>query len=254
MGKPVGVIFAFVGAALAVAVVGQAIQVRGLKREVEMVRESFGRLETRQKEAPTKADVAEVQGQIARVEKKADARPPAPPPARIEAPPPTVTEEDIQKIVDERLDTKLAARDEKKKEEQGDRKVPLHDLAKELALDAATQAKVAEVANVTKKQILDLLKTPRPGAKSLADELVEAFTSGDTQRVQQTFLKAFSEKIPGSDVTYITGVGRIQEVAHQNLQRLMGPETYQRFSHMNLKPENIETGFDPWSEFVQERQ
>ena len=33
----------------------------------------------------------------------------------------------------------------------------------------------------------------------------------------------------------------------------MGANAFDRYQGMNLKPENIETGFDPWSEYLQQK-
>jgi hypothetical protein len=63
----------------------------------------------------------------------------------------------------------------------------------------------------------------------------------------------FSDKIPGTETTYITAVARVQEKAHQGLSVAMGTLAYDKFKTMNIKPENIETGFDPWSEYLQQR-
>jgi hypothetical protein len=246
-------------AALGAAVAAQAVHLRKVKREADLLRGRIERLEARQNEAAASARAAEeqIRDQVARVEKAATAppppAPPAPPaPAPEGAAPPAATAEDIRRIVDEKVDEKMKAREEKQAQ-GGDRKMPLHDLAKELALDPVQQPRVAEVANTTKKEIFDLLKTPRPDGTSLADELLDAFLSGETPRVQQTFLRIFSEKIPGSETTYLEGTARLQEKGYQGLERVMGPDVYARFRHMNVHPENIETGFDPWGEYLRQR-
>ena len=125
--------------------------------------------------------------------------------------------------------------------------------SKELILNPAVQAKVASISDTCKKEIFDILKTPRPDGTNAADDLIKAFTSGDQQEAQKFFLKMFSDKIPGTETTYITAVARVQEKANQGLSAAMGTPTFERFKSMNIKPENIETGFDPWSEYLQQK-
>jgi hypothetical protein len=246
-------------AALGAAVAAQAVHLRKVKRDADLLRGRIERLEARQNEAAASARAAEeqIRDQVARVEKAAAVppppAPPAPPaPAPEGATPPAATAEDIRRIVDEKVDEKIKAREEKQGQE-GDRKIPLHDMAKELSLDPAQQPRVAEVANAAKKEIFDLLRTPRPDGTSMADELLDAFLSGDTPRVQKTFLKILSDKIPGTEMTYLEGTARIQEKGYQGLEQVMGADAYARFRHMNVRPENIETGFDPWGEYLRQR-
>ncbi len=239
-------------ASLAVALVSQGFELRQARRDLHQLRARLDRAEARQREAPSRAVVDRMQDQIAAVERKAEARP-VPAPVRPEAPPTSVTEEDIQKIVDERVEQKLQARSEERGRNGDDRKLPLHDIAKDLALDPAAQARIAQIANAAKKEIFEILRTPRPGQASLADEIIDSVLSGDQARVQQTFLKAFTEKLPGSDQTYLAFVARIQQEAYADLERAMPREAYLRYRHMNVKPENIETGYDPLGEYWLQR-
>ena len=244
---------------LALAVVGQAMYLRDTRRELEETREKVDRLEGRQKETAARSGSAleEMREQVARAEKKAaEPRPdaPAPSPARPGALPTTLTEEDLHKLVDERVEEKLQARGEPKKGPGGgDRKFPLHDLAKELALDPKVQEKVAGIANTAKKEIFEIIRTPRPDGTNVADELIDVMVKGDQAAAQQLFQRLFTEKIPGTQTTYLAGVGAVQDRARQYLASAMGAESYGRFEHMNLKPENIETGFDPMGEYFKQR-
>lgn len=254
-----GVISAVLCVALGVAVIGQTISLRETRQELAEVRSKLEQIESRQKSTLAGADRAldEVREQIAKVEKKAaEPRPAVSAPAgKPDALPTFVSEEDIQKIVDDRIEERLKAKgDPRKPGLGGERKLPLHDLAKELALDPKTQAKVAEIANTAKREIFDLLKTPRADGTTVADELIDTVTKGDQAAMQQFFQKLLTETIPGTATTYIAGVGAVQDRARQLLQSTMGTEAYGRFEHMNLKPENIETGFDPLAEYFKQRQ
>lgn len=243
-------------AALGAGAAVQAVQLRRVKLEADRLRGRVERLESRQDEAAAsaRASAEEIREQVARLEKTAAAPPPppAPPPApAAEAPAsPAATAEDIRRIVDEKVEEKIRARDGAA---GGDRKVPLHDLAKELGLEPGLQPPIAEIANAAKREIFDLLRTPRPDGTSLADELLDAFLSGDAPLVQKTFLKVLTEKVPGRATTYLEETARIQERGYRGLEQAMGPDAYARFRHMNVHPENIETGFDPWGEYLRQR-
>ena len=233
----------------------QSQSARQTLQELEDVRSRLERIEARQKEGAAKPEaVAELRAEIARVEAKAARPAEAAPGARAGALPTFVTEEDLRKIVDERLESKLQAKGPAAGGGGGgDRKMALHDLAKELALDAPTQAKVAEVANLAKKDIFEVARTPRADGTSIADDLVQAMLSGDGTQVQQVFVKLFTDKIPGTETTYLAAIGGIQDRARQGLKGILGEALYTRYQHMSVTPDHIETGYDPFGEYVKEK-
>lgn len=230
---------------------------RSLRGELEELRRQVERLEARAKSeppAPTAA-VEQLRRDLARVEAKAAEAAAAATSARPEAAKPgalplQVTEEDLKTIVDERVNEKLQA---KGGQGGGDRKLPLHDLGKELALDPQTQARVETIANGTKKEIFDLIRTPRPDGSDFAADILQAFLGGEPQKAQAVFARLFTEKIPGTEQTYAAGVAGIQDRARTQLQGTMGETAYTQYRRMGVNPENIETGFDPWAEYVKEK-
>jgi hypothetical protein len=246
---------------LVLAVVGQAMYIRESQRGLDEARERIGRLESLARESAARSGTAldAVRDEIARVERKAaepKPSPAAPPPSRPGALPTTLTEEDIQKIVDEKVEEKLQARGEPRKGSGpagGDRKMALHDMAKELGLDPKIQMQVAEIANTAKREIFDLLRTPRADGTNVADELIDVLLKGDPAATQQLFQRLVTEKIPGTQTSYLAGVGASQDRARGLLAAAMGPDAYGRFEHMNLHPENIETGYDPMGEYFKQR-
>lgn len=253
-------LLAIVSGILALAVVGQALSLRETRRDLEDLKSKVDRFDARQKETAASSGrvLDEVRDQLAKAEKKAaEARtlPAAAPSGKPGALPTFVSEEDIQKIVDEKVEEKLQARGEAKKQGPGggDRKMPLHDMAKELALDPKAQAKVAEISNGAKKDIFEIIKTPRTDGTNMADELIDVMLKGDQAGIQQLFQRLFTENIPGTQTTYLAGVGGVQERAKGLLRAAMGPEAYGRYEHMNVHPENIETGFDPFAEYLKQR-
>jgi hypothetical protein len=129
----------------------------------------------------------------------------------------------------------------------------LFDLAKELSLDDATQGRIATIANTVKKEIFDILKSPRADGTNMADELLAAFTGGDPAAVQKLFGRLFTEKIPGTETLYVTAVAQVQDKANQGLKETMSPDAFVKYQGMNLKPENIQTGFDPWLDYLHQK-
>ena len=236
------------------ALLWAAVQTRGLRDEVRELKDRLARVEARPRAATPAAEEAkavdDLRAEIARVEAKVAAAP-----SRPGALPSAVTEEDIRKIVDERLEEKKAEPAEKKAEGFGgdDRKMPLHDMSKELALDPETQRRVGEIANRAKREIFDVLKTPRADGTEMAADLIGAFLSGDAEKTKAVFGRLFTEKVPGSDQTYLVAVTGIQDRARQQLRGTMGDALYGRYEHMNVRPENIETGWDPWGDYVKEK-
>lgn len=246
-------------AAMGVALAVQRSSLGSTRQEIEQLQVRLEKVEARQKETVARKAVEELQEQVARAEKKAAAA------AEAAAAPKTAvrdgaapaaaasfTEEDIQKIVDAKVEEKIKAKGGRRPGED-DRKMPLFDLAKELGLDPDAQTRVSSISNTCKKEIFDILKTPRPDGTSAADDLIKAFTSGDQAETQKFFLKMFSDKIPGTDTTYVAAVARVQEKANQNLSATMGGPTFDKFKAMGVKPENIDTGFDPWTEYLQQK-
>jgi hypothetical protein len=260
MNRYVPIALIAVCAALGVALAVQRSTLDAARREVEDMKTRVDRLEAKQKESAGRKAVDELRDEVARVEKKAAAAttaaedaakrpvPAAPAPAAV----PATLEEDIQKIVDAKVEEKLQQKGAGKAGGD-DRKMPLFALAKELALDDATQARVAAISNTVKKEIFDIIKTPRPDGTNMADEIVTAFTSGDTAGVQKLFGRLLTEKIPGTDTPYVTAVARVQEKANAGLKQTMGASAFDRYQGMSLKPENIETGFDPWLDYLQQK-
>jgi len=249
---------ATLAALLALAVAAQTVRLNRVDRELEQMRAKVERLDGRQKETVTasQAAVEQVRGEIARVELKAsEAKAATPAAAKPGSLPMLVTEEDIQKIVDDRVDQKLQAQGGPGpgRGQGGDRKMPLHDLAKELALDPATQSKVAGIANTAKKEIFEVIKTLRPDGSCFADDIITAVTGGNAEDAKKVFSRIFTEKIPGTETTYVAAVSRIQEDARQKLRVAMGP-AYERYQHMNVTADHIETGFDPLAEYFAQRR
>ena len=97
--------------------------------------------------------------------------------------------------------------------------------------------------------ILDLLTS----SQAARYKEFQSFTSDNNDEAQKIVLKLFTEKIPGTETTYVAAVARVQEKAGLGLSAAMGADAYGKFQGMNIKPENIETGFDPWADYLQQK-
>ena len=250
---------------VALAVIIQQSRMTGLQDDLDTLRSKMRRLEVRPESADreesspaTVGELKALQNELARVERKTDATL-----GGINPPPGAgsltlIKEEDIQQLVDERLEAKLQERgefgaDTGDNNQNPDRKVPLEDLAADLNLAPQAKAEVSNISDQTKRQIFDLLRSPRVDGTNIADEILDAFTGGERDKIGAIFVKLFSERIPGTEDTYASGIGVIQDRARLNLRGVMGDATYEKFEGMNLKPENITTEFDPWAEYAAQR-
>ena len=251
-------------ALLALGVIAQGVRISKLQNDLVQAHDRIDKIKNRQKKvvpatSPSVEEIREeIREEIARVERKVDARPVARNADSTGALDNTVTEDYIAQIVEEQLreQTGEKAKPNEEGEEQGafgERKLPLSNIAKDLDLDTGTEAVVAEIANVVKREIFDILKTPRADGSNLADDLVDGFLSGDEKKIRESFGKVFTEVLPGSNTTYLAAMGAAQERAHQSLENSLGEDRYMRFKHMNVDPNNIQTGYDPFEEYIQQR-
>jgi hypothetical protein len=249
MNKMTPIALGLLCAALAAAAVWQSSRLRETRHDLKKVKERVAQLETRQGEMPTREEVATIEKKIVVVERKVDEIPPPAPAVAAAAPSGSMNEERLKGLVDERIEKKLEGFEGSK----DDRKMPLETLSEKLKLDPVTRQRVAEIADATKKEIFNLLLEPRPDGTTLADEIIEAYLSGDPEAVRKGFVKLLTEKIPRTDSTYLAGIAEIQQRGREDLARVMTPEAYERYLGMNVHPENIQTGYEPWGEYARQK-
>ena len=244
-------------ALLALFSIVQSHRIDGLEGEVEQLHRTVRQLE-RQKnvveapDVPTRSDLDDLREEVAQVKEIIDeGTVPLRPRTPGEPLPTLINEEDIEQIVDARVEKKL--KEQGRQGGGGERKMPIDELAKELELDPATQERVSEVANSAKSEIFEMIKIPRPDGGSFADDFRDAIQSGEPGRMQQVFMKLFSENIPGTEVRYVEGIGEIRTRAHESLRGAMGEVIYQKYSGMKIHPDHIQTSYDPIAEYLQQK-
>lgn len=227
-------------------------------RRIARLQQQVDRLESRSRESVTKSRVQELEDQVIavkeervrpRMEEASGATPRGEPPTQS-----VVSEEQLQQLVEKKVQEQL---DKQPKDNGwGGKKLPLQTIAQDLQLDPATQAAMADVVNVAKQEAFDLLKTPRTDGSNLADEIMDAYTKGGEhaqEEAQKAFLKIFSDKVPGTDETYLQAMLKIQERAHEGLKRVLVPDQYMKYKHTGVEPLDVETGFDPWAEYLKQK-
>jgi polyhydroxyalkanoate synthesis regulator phasin len=244
---------------LVAALAGEAVMIAALSRKIDRLQQELHRVEAKSKDTAQRGRVQELEEKIARIEERGSRLPSRADAERTtgsaalaaEAVP--MTEEQVTQLVERKVQEKI---DQMPKDNGwGGKKLPLQTIAANLQLDAATQAAMAEKINEAKQEAFDLLKLTRTDGSNLVDELVTAMTSGENaqEATSKVFMKLFTEKIPGRDETYFAGILKIQESAHQELKKVLTPDLYMKYKHTAVEPLDVETGFDPWAEYLKQK-
>lgn len=255
MTKVLGVLVAVLGGCL---IVGSAY-VAAMRRQVDDLKSRLERLESRQRDAVAKADVEKLEEQVSRVESEvASVRraPAASVPDRTPAgrsdEAPRFSVEQIDDIIDKKVEEKVKAR-VGEDNGFGGKKRPLADVAKEMGVPADAELKMADAANKAKQEVFDLLKLPRAEGGNLVDDIIDAMTSGDQVKAQQQFMRIFKENVPGTNETYFTAALRISEEATKKFEGFLSEEQMTKYRHTGVGPLDLETGFDPWAAYMKSR-
>ncbi|MBI2899142.1 MAG: hypothetical protein HYY17_03095 [Planctomycetes bacterium] len=241
--------------ALGFAVVAETVALAGLRRDVRDLHARLDRLETRQRQFVPRADVAEIEEQVRRIETAPPRTEPAPESrstaARAGEPATTpLTEERISEIIDSKVDEKVKAR-QGEDNGFGGKKRPLADVAREIGVPKETQAVLAEYADDAKRRVFDLLKLPRSDGSNLVDDIVAALKSDRPQEnVGAQFMRIFKENVPGTNETYFAAALRISEETMQRFGTVLTPEQMTGYKHTGVGPLDLETGYDPWVEYM----
>jgi hypothetical protein len=158
--------------------------------------------------------------------------------------------ERVEKRVAEKIDT-LAARD-RQRGDDGKWKAPLEDLAKELTLDEATTAEVKQVFDRSRDEAFALLKTMRLDGGSLIDDFADALKSGADpgEETRSFFQRIVSERVPGSDRTYLAEFIAITQGVEAELGRRLDADRMKRLRALRVDLLDVKTGYDPVGDYV----
>jgi hypothetical protein len=257
MNKALGIVALVAG----LAAVGEAAYIASMRSQVSEMRDRIARVELRQKELAAKSQVARLEEQVAKVEtdvvetKRSVAAMPAPSSADPSSSPapaigPTVSSDELAAMIDKKVEEKVKAQGQDNG--FGGKKRPLRDVAKELEMPHEVEVAMAKVVNEAKQASFELLQTPRSDGTNLVDDLVAAFKSGEkaTENVQQVFMRIFKENVPGTNETYFAAVLKISEEAMKKFETVLTPEQLTKYKHTGVGPLDLETGFDPFAEYM----
>jgi hypothetical protein len=242
---------------LGVTVVAGSAYIASMRRTVEDLRGRVDRLEAKQRDAAARADVERLEEQVVKVEGDVAAvkraPPPAPAPAAAAAPgasgAPGLTPDDLDQIIDQKVSEKVKAR-VGEDNGFGGKKRPLADVAKELGLPHDVEVQMAQAANEAKQEVFDILKTLRADGGNLVDDIWTAMKTGDQEKAQKEFMRIFKDQVPGTNETYFTAAIRVSDATMKKFEQFLTPEQLTKYKHTGVGPLDLETGFDPWAEYV----
>jgi hypothetical protein len=254
MNKALGIL-AFLGA---LAAVGEAAYIASMRTSMSQLRDRLDRVESRQRDLAAKAEVEAVEERVAKtetaaaeakkaaVEAKSMPRSAAAPPGESG---PGVSPDEIAEMIDKKVDEKVKAKGEDNG--FGGKKRPLADVAKELELSHEVQVAMAAEVNKAKQESFEILKTPRDDGGNLVDDILGALKSDKPQEnMQAQFMRIFKENVPGSSETYLAVVMKISDNVLKRFENILTPEQLTKFKHTGVGPLDLETGFDPFADYM----
>ncbi len=254
-------------AALGLIVIVEGAQIASTRRAVGDLEMRIGRVEWKQKEWVRRETTARTGEGIPATRAKneeaaSDPKRETPAPetkpqassTKHEAPTASpLTADEMREIIEQRVDEKVKSH-QGEDDGFGGKKRPLGDVAKELGLDPQATKQVAEYADEGKREVFNLLKTPRADGTNLVDDILAAFKSDKPQEnVKAQFMRIFRENVPGMQETYVATVLRISEGVLQKFSAVLTPDQLTAFKHTGVGPLDLETGFDPFAEYMKGR-
>lgn len=217
---------------------------------------------------------AEIRGIAERAEKRAAAaeRRAAPPtpsvaPAAVPAPAETTARtgsaaddagalaDAVVEKIEKRMNEKAAKVAGREYSDDGRWKAPIDELAEELALDDAAKAEAKRIFDGVKDRGYALLKVQRLDGGTLLDDFVAALKNGpDAETATREFFKRIvSERVPGTDTTYLAGFIEIGTDADRELASKLDRATMTKLRALRIDYLDVKTGYDPTGDYVRAR-
>jgi hypothetical protein len=158
--------------------------------------------------------------------------------------------ERVSKQVAEKIEA-MAARDHQRGDD-GKWKAPIDDLAKEISLDEKQKAEAKRIFDASRDETYALLKTMRLDGGSLLDDFASALKSGGdpVETTKSLFARVFSEKVPGSDRTYLAEFIAIEQSVQEQLGRQLGAAQMKRLKGLHVDLLDVDTGYDPVGDYI----
>ena len=138
----------------------------------------------------------------------------------------------------------------------------LSAVAARLDLEEVEQAALEDILRQKKNDMMVLLKTPRTDGTNLLDEfgdqIIEVMSSGDEQQAKKVFMKFFqriaSDRIPGTDKTYLAEVIRMQEETREAFKSALSEKQFQSFQILGVQNAmDIKIPNEPIEVYLQQR-
>lgn len=215
---------------------------------------------------------AEIRGIAERAEKRASAAdrrvaPPLPavpsaaPPAGRAADPAAAKDDAgaladaVVEKIEQRMNEKAAKVAGRQYSEDGRWKAPIDELAAELSLDETAKAEAKRIFDGVKDRGYALLKVQRLDGGTLLDDFVAALKNGpDAETATREFFKRIvSERVPGTDETYLAGFLEIGVDADRELASKLDRATMTKLRALRIDYLDVKTGYDPTGDYVRAR-
>jgi hypothetical protein len=158
--------------------------------------------------------------------------------------------ERVEKKVTEKIEA-LAARD-KERGDDGKWKAPIDELSKEISMTETQKAEAKRIFEASRDETYALLKTQRLDGGSLLDDFAAALKSGadPTESTKSLFTRIFSEKVPGSDRTYLAEFIAIEQGVQDQLGRHLDAAQVKRLKSLRVDLLDVNTGYDPVGDYI----
>ncbi len=158
--------------------------------------------------------------------------------------------ERVEKKVTEKIEA-LAARD-KERGDDGKWKAPIDELSKEISLTETQKTEAKRIFDASRDETYSLLKTQRLDGGSLLDDFAVALKSGadPVESTKSLFTRIFSEKVPGSDRTYLAEFIAIEQSVQDQLGRQLDTVQMKRLKGLRVDLLDVNTGYDPVGDYI----
>jgi hypothetical protein len=136
--------------------------------------------------------------------------------------------------------------------DDGKWKAPLDELSKELKLTEVQAAEAKRVFDAARDASFNLLKTQRLDGGCILDDYVAALKSGadPEESGRQLFKRIFTEKVPGTDTTYVSEYIDMEQGTRDALAQKLDAAQMKRLKSLHVDLLEVKTGYDPVGDYV----
>lgn len=164
----------------------------------------------------------------------------------------------MEEAIASRLEKRLGEKMEKIADRNRDRnmsgewKAPFDELSKELALTEDQQREARAIFDEARDEIFVLLKTTRLDGGSLLDDFAAALKNGDDpgEATKGLFQRIFTDKVPGTDRTYLTDLLALKTDVRAALSRHVDEGQVKKLDGLRVDLLDVQTGYDPVGDYV----